>query len=294
MPQDLKLEFTAAGKQAAVLGESPFWDHGDFVWWVDITGKRLLCTRLSTRATQSWPTPETPGFVVLSAPDGPMVGMESGIFSFSPTQGRFERKLAFDAMGQRFNDATVDDTGRLWVTTMAKDGKRGFGALHEVTDDLALNTVMDGLSTPNGLAADMGTGRLFLSDSHPQVQTIWTARCDFRSGEVGSRTRFASTQRLAGRPDGAACAMAGQYYWVAGVDGGALYGYSREGVLAFIVPLPVPAPTKPALLKGGLFVTAKAEGGHDGRPVIATEVPAALRGSAITFWRAGGHTTMVQ
>ena len=291
MPTYLDVAFGLAGGASAGLGESPFWDHGDCIWWVDVAGCKLLCTRLSTRSTSAWSTPETPGFVVLTAPDRPVVGMERGIYAFSATNGSFERLVEFEGDKQRFNDATVDATGRLWASTMALDAARGGGALHEVTADLALRTVLDGLTTPNGLAADVGGGQLFVSDSHPAVQLIWTAGCDFRSGELGDRTVFASMQSLEGRPDGAALAADGRY-WIAGVDGSALYAFARDGRAEFRVLLPFSAPTKLAWLAGGVAVTAKNEGGYGGQLAIATDIPSFLRGAALPFWRPGDRSTL--
>ncbi|WP_170314826.1 SMP-30/gluconolactonase/LRE family protein [Aquibium carbonis] len=287
MLRRLDVPFAMASGEGSLLGESPFWDRRDSVWWVDIEGRKLLRTRLSTGETRHWTTPEMPGFVVLAAPDEPMVGMERGIYAFSCARERFERILPFDGLGQRFNDATVDATGRLWVSTMALDAAPGRGAIHVVTAELALNTVFDGLTTPNGLAVDVTAARLYLSDSHPDARTIWTAACDGAAGLVGPRTVFASMRDMAGRPDGAALGADGATYWIAAVDGGALCGFSRQGVLHSTVPLPFIAPTKLAFVDGGLVVTAKAQGGHGGQMAIATGLPPDLRGPAVAFWQAG-------
>lgn len=286
------VRFAPVSGPGAQLGESPFWDHGDHVWWVDIGGRRLLRTRLSTGAGESWPTPEIPGFVVLTGPRQAAVGMESGIFSFSPEAGTFERIVGFAGEGQRFNDATVDGSGRLWASTMAVDGARGRGALHLVSPDMTLKPVMDGLTTPNGLAADLGRGRLFISDSHPDIRMIWTAGCDFGTGEIGQRVEFASTAKLAGRPDGAALSTKGDIYWIAGVDGAELYGFARDGRLEHVVPVPFPAPTKLAFFGGGVAVTAKGEGGYGGQIAVATGVPSILSGPAVPFWQPRGATAM--
>lgn len=288
LPDVLEIQIDPAGGEGASLGESPFWDGGDCVWWVDILGRRLLRTRLSTLTTSSWQTPETPGFVVLTAPDRPAVGMESGIFAFDPAAERWERLVCYDGEGHRFNDATVDGTGRLWASTTAMDAARGAAALHLVTTDLTLRTVLVGLTTPNGLAADVAGGRLFLSDSHPDVATVWTAPCDFGAGVMGQRADFALLPPGSGRPDGAALGEDGRY-WIAAVDGWALHGFAGPGAPDSVVPLPFPAPTKLAFLDGGIAVTAKAEGGYDGRLAIAADVPQPLRGPAIPFWRPGGR-----
>lgn len=288
----VEVRFAPVPGPGARLGESPFWDHGDHVWWVDIGGRRLLRTQLSTGEGEWWPTPEIPGFVVLAGPGQAAVGMESGIFSFSPGSGAFERIVDFAGTGQRFNDATVDGTGRLWAGTMAVDGAPGRGALYSVSTDMTLTPVLDGLTTPNGLAADLARGRLFVSDSHPDIRMIWTAGCDFRTGEIRQRREFASTARLAGRPDGAALSTNGDVYWIAGVDGAELYGFAQDGRLAHVVPVPFVAPTKLAFFSGGVAVTAKGEGGYGGQIALATGVPPFLRGPAVPFWQPRGATSM--
>lgn len=284
---DVSLRLEIVGGMGAMLGESPFWDHGDCIWWVDITGRMLMRTTLSTGTADAWPTPEMPGFVVLASPDNPIVGMERGIYSFSPTRGSFERIVPFIGEGERFNDATIDDTGRLWVSTLALDNTSGRGALHRVTGDFRLAVAIDGLTTPNGLAADAAGGRLFLSDSHPDVQTIWSMPCDFASGMLGAREVFATTRHLGGRPDGAALASDAGLYWIAGVDGSALYGFAMDGAPAHTFELPFPAPTKLALTADGIAITAKGEGGYGGELAIARDVPPCLRGRPIPFWRPG-------
>lgn len=294
MPATLDVRILPAGAKGARLGESPFWDRGDSIWWVDIDGRKLMRTRLSNRKTDCWPTPQVPGFVVLTGPDRPVVGMEDGIYAFSPAEGGFQRLLGLDGPGRRFNDATIDGTGRLWASTMPLDGASGPGELHVVTDDLSLRTVLGGLSTPNGLAADMDGARLFVSDSHPDVQTIWAAPCDFRSGEIGERSVFASLQSHAGRPDGAAIGDGSARYWIACVDGGEILGFSAQGTPQYTVPLPFPAPTKLAFLAGGVAVTAKSQGGYDGRLAIATDAASPLRGPAVPFWRPGGRSSNLQ
>ena len=51
----------------AVLGESPVWSARDgCVWWVDVTGRRLLRSDAANGATRVWRTPEEIGFVALS------------------------------------------------------------------------------------------------------------------------------------------------------------------------------------------------------------------------------------
>lgn len=293
LPTTLDVRFVASKGDGALLGESPFWDLDDCIWWVDIAGRKLLRTRISNLETGAWPTPQTPGFVVLSGKNEPVVGMEDGIYGFAPGNGSFRQLLSLDRPGERFNDATVDATGRLWVTTMAMDAAPGRAALHAVTADLSLRTVVDGLTIPNGLASD-AEGRLFLSDSHAQIRTVWAMDCSLSTGALSGRDVFVAMGHAEGRPDGAALSTGGDIYWIAGVDGHALHGYDRAGAHRHRVPLPFPAPTKLAFFPGGMVVTAKAEGGHDGRLALAFDPPPPLAGPAVPFWRPSGRASALQ
>lgn len=240
----LSFEVFSREHERARLGESPCWDpETNDLWWVDVTGKRLLRTDLGSGQTKGWPMPELVGFVVMMGPDAPAVGMETGIYAFAPRAGTFDRLVRFDEAGCRFNDATVDASGRLWASTMELDGQPGRAAIHLVTQRLELEPVVSGLATPNGLAVDLERGRAFHSDSHPDVQSIWEMPIEDGSGQTGEPHPFASTAELRGRPDGAALTQDGSY-WIAGVDGGELYVYGLDGVLGAAVPVPFPAPTK--------------------------------------------------
>ena len=228
----------------AQLGESPCWDPGsNDLWSVDVTGKQILRADTLSGEVQAWETPECLGFVVLTAPSRPVVGMQTGIFAFDPESSSFERLVPFDQPGCRFNDAAVDQRGRLWASTMAMDAQAERGAVHLITQDLKLDTVVQGLTIPNGLALDLERGRLFYSDSHPAVQSIWTRPLKPDPGQLGEASLFTTTKELAGRPDGAALDQQG-FYWIAGVDGSELYVFGIDAALHTTLPVPFSAPTK--------------------------------------------------
>ncbi len=128
----------------------------------------------------------------------------------------------------RFNDATVDPAGRLLVTVMASELTPEAASVSRVTLDLSLETVVDGLTTPNGLAVDGEMRRLHFSDSHWDIRHIWFVECDLATGAVGVRTPFADTRLPGGRSDGAAFDDAGRY-WIAALNDTALYVYSPDG-----------------------------------------------------------------
>jgi len=288
-----RLDFRIIGREAGRtrIGESPCRDPetGD-LWWVDVTGKRLLKRDEASGALSDWTMPEETGFVVLVGPGRPAVGMQTGIFAFDPERGGFERLVAFDKPGFRFNDAAVGADGRLWTSSMAMDASSSDGEVYRITDDLGLQTIAGGLRIPNGIAVDADRGRLFYSDSDPRTQTIWTRQPGPGAGEIGNPSVFATTTSLPGRPDGATLDRRG-FYWIAGVDGGAFYVFDTEGALDATIPVPFPAPTKACFSHPdgrSIAVTSKAQG-EDGGFIALADLPDEMEaGIPQPYWRPGG------
>ncbi len=289
---EILTQFSAPEAPAAILGESPAVDAAAaHAWWVDTAGKRLFRTDLSTQATAFWDLPEEPGFVVLNAARLPVLGMETGLFRFVPDADLLQKLMGLDKPGHRFNDATVDANGALWVSTMARDLAKGEAAIYRVSHDLRLQPVVAGLAIPNGMAVDVERSRLYYSDSHWDVQTVWRVGVDLDTGAAGEPMVFASMMDRDGRPDGAALDRQGRY-WIAGVDGAALYVYAPDGTPLFDVPVPVQAPTNLAFWGPDgdkLAVTSKADDGHGGRLMSVTFPRARIAGLPQTGWRADAN-----
>ena len=255
----------------AAHGESPVRDPRDgAIWWVDTAGRRLLRTGADGRS-RAWDTPERPGFVQIASGHA-LIGMESGIFRFDPETGRFARRARLDLPGQRFNDACPGAAGTIWAGTMDLENRRANGVLFrfDAAED-RLEPLLGGFRTLNGLAWDGRRRRLYVSDSHPDVQRVWLLPLD-PAGGLGACRDFARFDRLAGRPDGAMLDAAGGY-WIAAVGGGRLYRFGPDGGLSHDCALPLPRPTKPALLPGrpggpgpALVLTGFAEPPAPGRP----------------------------
>ncbi|MCB1461310.1 MAG: SMP-30/gluconolactonase/LRE family protein [Nitratireductor sp.] len=281
----LSVELLRQADSRAQLGESPVWDPAtDDIWWVDIDSRKLLRTRLGSGSVDIWNTPEIPGFVVLTASERPAIGMQTGIFAFDPATSAFERIVGLDMQGHRFNDATVDAHGRLWTSTMALDARPGSAAIHRVADRLV--RVVGGLAIPNGLAVDLVRGRLFYSDSHPDIQRIWIRPVQPVSAMAGEPTLFSTTHVLKGRPDGAALDERG-HYWIAGVDGAGLYVFDRHGRLETEIQVPFPAPTKLCFTgtqARALAITSKGIG-EDGGYLALADLPETFApGTTQPYW----------
>jgi sugar lactone lactonase YvrE len=254
------VEFEFVGGSHCLLGESPVWDTKlDCLWWLDIEGYRVFCWYPDLNSAKSWKTPEMPGFIVLTSTGLPAVGMETGIFVFDPDSGKFLRIVTLDVSGVRYNDATVDGFGRLWTGTMDVHGDQPCGSLFCIGTDLNAALVLSGLCRPNGLAADDRLARLYLSDSHPDIQSVWTFELDSLSLRLGDRRLFADFSDRSGRPDGAAIDANGNY-WIAAINGARILVFAPDGRNLSEIATPFRDPTKPAFGGGRLdllFVTSK-------------------------------------
>lgn len=284
------LHFEVVSSVRAALGESPVWcDRGTGVWWVDIDGHALLRSRCPGGETDRWTTPETPGFVVLTEAGSPAVGMESGIFLFDPDTGGFERVVPQGTAGLRFNDATVDAEGVLWAGTMAIADAAPVGTVYRIAADAVAAPVLDGFITPNGLAVDASRRRLYVSDSHPSVQTVWTCDLD-ATGRPGPPMPFVAMHAMAGRPDGASLDRDGNY-WIAAVGGGVVYVFTPDGAHLDTVATPFAAPTKIAF--GGpdaalALLTSKGGPAPEGALAVARLSGTPWSGCAPARWRLNG------
>ncbi len=261
----------------ALLGESPVWESSaNAVCWVDIDGSKVFRTDAECGDTAVWAAPEFAGCVAVSVEGAVMVGMESGLFRLDTQTGVFDRVMRLERKGVRFNDSTVDAAGNLWAATMDVANVEPIGTVYRIGLDLSATEVMSGFTTPNGLAVDARRGRLYVSDSHASVQTVWWHPLDLRSGAVGDRRTFFPMREFNGRPDGAALDALGNY-WIAGVGGSALHKLDPDGNHLAEIRTPMPAPTKIAF--GGkdldqVFLTSKTdEGGGVGGYLMVAETP---------------------
>lgn len=272
---------TGYSSEFAQLGESPVWDAAlGCVWWVDIEGKRLLRSDLDGETT-FWDVPEMPGFVQITARGVPLLGMESGLFHLDPVSGKTHLVAPVSGNHVRFNDSCSDTYGRIWAGTMDIDNKRPCGVLYLIDGDKDPQPVLDGFTTINGLAWDTKASRLFLSDSHPSSQTIWTIDCPGGRPEFASRRIFARMHALAGRPDGGAVDADGNY-WIAGIGGAQLYQYAPDGTLRTVFDTPMPNPTKPVFCGPNLDRLALSfkAGPGDGGLAFFDMRPLGVRGAA--------------
>ncbi|SNS14699.1 Sugar lactone lactonase YvrE [Noviherbaspirillum humi] len=246
------------------VGESPFWDAAsNSLFWVDIPARRVHRWR-PDGGIATWQADEMIGCIAPAASGGLVAGMESGIFKLQlgddgSMSAQRLAQVAHADRPMRFNDGRCDRQGRFWAGTMHLDMglARVAGAVYRL-DARGLQQQLDGFIVPNGMAWSPDGRTLYLSDSHPTVQTIWAFDYDTTDGAISNRRLFVDMRQHPGRPDGAAVDADG-CYWICGNDAGMVHRFTPQGRLDRSVPLPV---KKPAMCAfggpdmGTLFVTS--------------------------------------
>ncbi len=258
------------------VGESPAWDaERQCLFWVDIPGRSLWCWNAGTGQSRHWPTPEMTGCIALArgseaTPHGRWVaGMETGVAVLTPQDDGTVAMESLAAVqhpqgGMRFNDGRCDRQGRLRAGTMVSDMSLAAtaGSVYAV-DGGELRPVLGGLITPNGMAYSPDGRTMYLSDSHPNVQTIWAFDYNIDSGTPHRQRVFVDMKPLPGRPDGAAVDEDG-CYWICGNDAGLVHRFTPDGRLDRSIAVPVKKPAMCAFGGPGLdtlFVTSIRPGG---------------------------------
>jgi len=264
------------------VGESPVWSaRHQALYWVDIPARRLWCWQAANGQSRFWEAQEQIACIALQAgseshPHGRWIaGMEGGIALLTPAD---DGSLTVEPLagvdhpqpGMRFNDGRCDRQGRFWAGTMVADMSLAAvqGTVYRLDggpsrESLRATPVMPGFITPNGMAFSPEGRTMYLSDSHPQVQTVWAFDYDPDTGTPSNRRVFIDFKPLPGRPDGAAVDADG-CYWICGNDAGLVHRFTPSGKLDRSLAVPVKKPAMCAFGGPGLdtlFVTSIRPGG---------------------------------
>jgi sugar lactone lactonase YvrE len=132
------------------------------------------------------------------------------------------------------------------------------GCVYSYQNNSGLSKLMDGFITPNGMAFSPDGSTMYLSDSHPSVQSVWAFDYDTTTGTPSNRRLFIDMKPLPGRPDGAAVDADG-CYWICGNDAGLIHRFAPAGKLDRSLAVPVKKPAMCAFGGPGLdtlFVTS--------------------------------------
>jgi sugar lactone lactonase YvrE len=256
------------GDVTAVLGEGPYWVPEDScLLWVDIPAGLLHRTEiLSGQTVTADLGPVSAAFpadggAILYAGGNQVVVREpvpGGALGQPGPSGEWTTRTIAQAPardGVRFNDASVDPAGRVWVGSMDMEETKPLGELYRLDPGGVLTPVVSGATVSNGLGWSPDGSRMYYVDSPTKRVDVFDY--DQAMGEVYGRRVFADLSDAAGVPDGLTVDLDG-YIWVAMWDGGALRRFAPSGALDAVVPVPAARPTSVAFGGNGmaeLYVT---------------------------------------
>ncbi len=252
------------------LGECPVWHApvGRLVW-TDHPGSRLWAYDPETgRSEIFWQGDLHVGGFAFTRAGGLVLCTDRGVFSIAPEDAGnpvarpvrlFDLALA---PGERFNDVTVDPSGRLFAGTLYEDG-RPDGILYRIERGRPPVPVLRGLLCTNGMTFSLDERTFFHTDSTTRTITRYTY--DRATGGISDPHPFFRWADDAAVPDG--ITLDGEdRLWVAMWGGSCVLRLDADG--SVLRKVDVPAIQASSVMFGGprldaLYVTSAAEGADD-------------------------------
>ncbi|MFY8041590.1 MAG: SMP-30/gluconolactonase/LRE family protein [Rhodoferax sp.] len=271
------MTWQALNSQSYELGESPFWHPLEQqLYWVDIPGKKILRANVYMGTVQSWDMPSEPGCIAPAAGGGLVIALRHGVFRALEWGGALDLivTLPYDTATVRANDGKCDTLGRFWVGTIDEPKAAMAAELFSIDCRGARPVVQrhaGGALTANGLAWSPDNTTVYWSDTPKHITHAWNF--DVQSNILSAHRTYRTyatkpagwtfeDSSYAGRPDGAAVDIQGNYY-AAMFEGARIGKFAPDGTLLQEIPTPVQCPTMPCL--GGedfktLYITTARHG----------------------------------
>ncbi len=226
---------------SADRGEGPPWiADAQRLAWVDTIGPALHLISPWSTIGRVFPLAKTVGSVVVPAGARnvlPLAG-QGGLDAIDLDDGRTRTVLELD-LGRPdafLNDSRCDPAGNLWVGVTTLGETPGAGMLVRITPSGAITTMLDGLTTPNGM--DWSPGRTLFYFVDPPSRRIDVYPSDARDGSLGERQTFAAFGSGDGFSDGLTVDADG-FVWMAHWGGSKVSRIAPGGELDRVISLPV-------------------------------------------------------
>jgi len=189
------------------LGEGPHWDTDrDSLYFVDILGQKIFSYNLSTRELKSKDVDSPPGCIIPTNDNNKcIVCTQKGIqvIAFDEPniillmdRNNMEKNKEFN----RFNDGKVDPAGRLWVGTMASNGKGHEGSLFCFTDIHKCTLERQNVGISNGIAWSTDSKTMYYIDSTPK--RVFAFDYDVHTGMISRERVIFELNEEGSVPDG--------------------------------------------------------------------------------------------
>jgi sugar lactone lactonase YvrE len=256
MKSDPKIE--VAVQIPTILGEGPLWSCRESVlYWLDIFRPSINRFDPATKINVVISLKEPIYALGLYAKGGFIAALNSGFVLLS-SDGKIRQHLSNPIAGKdvNFNDGKVDDRGRFWSGTMARDWKSPIGALYKVAEDGLSHEMDRGMILSNGIAWSPNREKMYFADFGRRC--IYAYDFDIQLGTIESRRQLIAFDEQSGCPDGMTVDVEG-CIWVAHWDGWCISRHDADGREIRRIRLPVQRPT--SVMFGGkaldtLYVTS--------------------------------------
>lgn len=233
-------EPTTFRRSHAVLVESPYWDAGlGALVWVDITAGTLHISPFDGSIDGSDDTvvtlPPPVSSVQPRIGGGFVVAGDRDRVLLLDASGAVERELATLPLrheGLRVNEGKVDPSGRFVIGGMVVVGDDPVAEFHRVTADGAVETLVSGFGTANGLEWSEDGSTVYLTDTN--VSTVF--RADYpASGPLGELV-----PHLVGRPSDGLVRDADGFFWNGLYGEGVVVRWTPDGTVDRTIEVPAP------------------------------------------------------
>lgn len=183
------------------MGESPLWDPDTGLWWLDITGQRLLHRTATGHFSGVELSAQVSAVELGPAPGSDLLAVlpDSGFGWLGPSTGTIHPFATVPLVGdERVNDAGIDPVGRCWAGSHSATQAAG-GRLFRCAEDGA-RSYLNELGMSNGLDWAPDGGTLYHADSTAGTVTAYPYRPD--TGELERGTVLCRIPPAVGLPDG--------------------------------------------------------------------------------------------
>ena len=276
------------------LGESPFWHpHEQTLYWLDIPGRNILRANVFMGTVETWPMPSEPGCMAPAASGGLVIALRDGIYRAHDWGGALKLIQIFDhdPATTRFNDGKADTRGRFWAGTIFEPRTSPEAALFAVDcrhDGPPLVQRQAGdATTANGLAWSPDAKTVYWADTPRHLIRAWD--WDAQTNAMSLERVFkqfpmkppgwqygiadsAGVTSYAGRPDGAAVDIHGNYY-VAMFEGQRVLKLSPAGDVLATLHVPAQCPTMPCFGGADLQTLYVTTARHNRSPQELSDFP---------------------